>query len=185
MYSPSDTGLGMAWGRSLFTSVSNKRRGAKLRLLFKSFPRPLLKSDMGPLARYSNHQEIINRRPEQMYTSFDTRFECPRERPLFELDLNKRRAQTGPLFELVPRSLLNSGLLPVDRCGTCQETISRRLEHMYTRCLGKGHYTSRSRINAGGGANCGYYSSHFWVIIKFRPEALVQIWHPPDHKWET
>ena len=25
----------------------------------------------------------------------------------------------------------------------------------------------------------------FWAIIKFRPEALVQIWHPPDHKWET
>ena len=29
MYSPSDTGLGLAWGGSLFTSVSNKRRGAK------------------------------------------------------------------------------------------------------------------------------------------------------------
>ena len=91
MYSPSDTGLGMAWGRSLFTSVSNKRRGAKLRPLFKSFPGPLLKPGMGPLARYSNHQEIINRTPEQMYTSFDTRLEWPREGPLFELDLNKRR----------------------------------------------------------------------------------------------
>ena len=86
MYSPSDTGLGMAWVGSLFTSVSNKSRGAKLRLLFKSFPRPLLKSGMGPLARYSNHQEIINRRPEQMYTSFDTRLEWPREGPLFESD---------------------------------------------------------------------------------------------------
>ena len=91
MYSPSDTGLGMAWGRSLFTLVSNKRCEAKLRLLFKSFPGPLLKSDMGPLARYSNHQEIINRRPEQIYTSFDTRLEWPREGPLIELDLNKRR----------------------------------------------------------------------------------------------
>ena len=30
MYSPSDTGLGMAWGRSLFMSVSNKHRGAKM-----------------------------------------------------------------------------------------------------------------------------------------------------------
>ena len=29
MYSPSDTGLGMAWGGSLFTSVSNKHRRAK------------------------------------------------------------------------------------------------------------------------------------------------------------
>ena len=26
MYSPSDTGLGLAWGGSLLTSVSNKRR---------------------------------------------------------------------------------------------------------------------------------------------------------------
>ena len=93
MYSPSDTGLGMAWGGLLLTSVSNKRRRAKLRLLFKSFPGPLLKSGMGPLARYSNHQEIINRRPEQIYTSFDTRLEWPREGPLFELDLNKRWAQ--------------------------------------------------------------------------------------------
>ena len=59
--------------------------------LFESPPGPLLKSGMGPLARYSNHQEIINRRPEQMYTSFDTRLEWPREGPLFELDLNKRR----------------------------------------------------------------------------------------------
>ena len=91
MYSPSDIGLGLAWGGSLFTSVSNRRRGTKLRLLFKSFPGSLLKSGMGPLARYSNHQEIINRRPEQMYTSFDTRLEWPREGPLFELDLNKRR----------------------------------------------------------------------------------------------
>ena len=38
MYPPSDTGLGMVWGGLLFTSVSNKRSGAKLRLLFKSFP---------------------------------------------------------------------------------------------------------------------------------------------------
>ena len=87
-----DTGLGLARRGSLFTSVSNKRRGAKLRLLFKSFPGPLLKSGMGPLARYSNHQEIINRRPKQMYTSFDTRLEWPREGPLLKLDLNKRRS---------------------------------------------------------------------------------------------
>ena len=50
--------------------------------------------------------------------------------------------------------------------------------------LGRGHYTSRSGINARG-PNCGYYSSHFWAIIEFRPGALVQIWHPTDHKWET
>ena len=88
MYSPSDTELGLAWGGSLFTSVSNKRRGAKLRLLFKSFH---IEIRHGALGQYSNHQEIINRRPEQMYTSFDTRLEWPREGSLFELDLNKRQ----------------------------------------------------------------------------------------------
>ena len=36
MYSPSDTGLGMAWGGSLFTSVSNKH-WAKMRILFNHF----------------------------------------------------------------------------------------------------------------------------------------------------
>ena len=95
MYSPSDTALRMAWGGSLFTSVSNKHRGAKLRILFKAFSGPLLKSGMGPLARYSNHQEIVNRRPEQMYTSFDTRLEWPREGSLLKLDLNKHRDQNG------------------------------------------------------------------------------------------
>ena len=89
MYSPSDTGLRMAWGGSLFMLVSNKYHGAKLRVLFmiKSFPGPLLKSGMGPLARYGNHQEIVNRRPEQMYTSFDTRLEWPREGVIIQVGL--------------------------------------------------------------------------------------------------
>ena len=50
----------------------------------------------------------------------------------------------GPLFESAPRSLLKSGLLPVDRCGTCEETISRRLEHMYTPWRREGPYKSVS-----------------------------------------
>ena len=52
--------------------------------LFESFPGPLLKSGMGPLARCGNHQEIICRRLEQMYTSSDTRLEWSGERQLFE-----------------------------------------------------------------------------------------------------
>ena len=47
MYSPSVTGLGMAWGGSLFTSVSNKGCGPKMRVLFKSFPGLLLKQPPG------------------------------------------------------------------------------------------------------------------------------------------
>ena len=45
--------------------------------LFESFPGSLLKSGMRPLARYGNHQEVINRRLEQMYTSSDTKLEWP------------------------------------------------------------------------------------------------------------
>ena len=47
--------------------------------LFESFPGPLLKSGMGYLARYGNHQEIVSMRLEEMYTSSDTRFEWPGE----------------------------------------------------------------------------------------------------------
>ena len=43
--------------------------------LFESFPGPSLISGVGPLAKCGNHQEIISRRLEQMYTSFDTRLE--------------------------------------------------------------------------------------------------------------
>ena len=40
--------------------------------------------------------------------------------------------KTGPLFESHPRPLLKSGLQPLGRYGTHQETISRRPEQMYT-----------------------------------------------------
>ena len=59
--------------------------------LFESFSGPLLKSGMGPLARYDNHQKIISIRLELMYTSSDTRVEWPREGPLFKSDSNKRQ----------------------------------------------------------------------------------------------
>ena len=88
IYTPSDTGLEWLGEGPLFKSVSNKRHWPKLRLLFKFFPGPFLKSGMGPLARYGNHQEMINRRPEQMYAASDKRLEWLREGPLFESDSN-------------------------------------------------------------------------------------------------
>ena len=95
--------------------------------IFESFPGPLLKSGEGPLARYGNHQEIISRRLEQMYTSSDTRLEWPGKGPLFESDSNKRQgAQNGVTIRVTSQA-----------------------------------------------------------IIEVMPAALVQIWHPPDHKWET
>ena len=75
--------------------------------IFESFPWPLLKSGVEPLARYGNHQETISRQPEQMYTSSETRFGVAQEGPLFESNTNKRQgAKTGPLSESPPRPLL-------------------------------------------------------------------------------
>ena len=45
--------------------------------IFESLSWPLLKSGVGPLARYGIHQEIISRRFEQMYTSSHTRLDGP------------------------------------------------------------------------------------------------------------
>ena len=100
--------------------------------LFKLFPGPLLKSGMGPLATYGNHQEIISGRLEKIYSSPETRLEWPRE-GLFELDSNKcQGAKTGPPFESPPGPLLKSSLQPLGRYGNHQDTISSRPKQMYT-----------------------------------------------------
>ena len=69
-----------------------------------------------------------------MYTSSDTKLDWPGEGPLFESDSSKcwGGAKTLPLFESPPRPLLKLVLQPLGRYGTHQETISRRLEQMYT-----------------------------------------------------
>ena len=101
-----------------------------MQTIFGSFPRTLLKSGMGPLARYVNHQEIINRRLEQMYTLSDTRLAWPGEGHYSSRTQINSRGKTGPLFESPPRPLLQSVLQPLITYGTHQ-TISGRLEHVY------------------------------------------------------
>ena len=119
------------WNGLLFKLDSNKHWRAKMQPIFESFAGPLLKSGVGPLARYGNHQEIISGRLEQMYTSFDTRLEWLGEGPLFESVSNKRQgAKMGPLFESPPRPLLKSGLQPLFRYGAHQ-TISGTLGQVY------------------------------------------------------
>ena len=62
----------------------------------------------------------------------------------------------GPLFESSPRLLLKSGLQPLARYDTDQETISRTSEQMCTpsdtrlEWSEEGYYLSRTRINAQG-----------------------------------
>ena len=75
MYTLSDRRkIGVARGGTIIL-VGLKRRRAKTGPLFESPPRPLVKSGLQPLGRYVIHQETISRRPEQMYTLFDTRLE--------------------------------------------------------------------------------------------------------------
>ena len=122
----------------IVTTACHKRLRAKMQPIFESFPGPLLKSGMRPLARYGNHQEIIlSRRLEQMYTSSDTRLEWPRKGPLFESDSNARGPKWDHYLSLSPRPLLKSGLQPLFKYGTYQ-TISGRLEQVYHPCVG--HY---------------------------------------------
>ena len=49
---------------------------------------------------------------------------------------------------------------------------------------GMGHYSSWTQINAWG-QNWATIRVTSQANIEVRPAALVQIWHPPDHKWET
>ena len=145
--------------------------GGKMRPLFESPHRLLLTSGLQPLARYGPHQETISRRPEQMYTPFDTRLEWPGEGLLFELDSNER---SGAL-------LLKSCLGPLARWGTHQETMSGRLEQVYL--------SSDSRLDLpgerplfeldfnkwwGGGQNVGTTQVIPWAITYVRLGPLAR-----------
>ena len=55
-----------------------------MRPLFKLSHGQLLKSGLGPLAKYCTHQETISGRPEQKYPASHPRSEWPAEGPLFK-----------------------------------------------------------------------------------------------------
>ena len=75
----------------------------------------LLKSCLGPLARYGNHRETMSWRLEQVYLPSDSRLDMPGKGPLFELDFNKWWEGGGKmwaLFQSLPGPLFTSGLGP-------------------------------------------------------------------------
>ena len=83
VYLPSD----QAWNdlvRGHYFSRTRINAWTKIRLLFKLSNGQLLKSGLGPLARYGTHQETISGRPEQKYLLSEQRLECPAEGPLFK-----------------------------------------------------------------------------------------------------
>ena len=76
------------------------------------------------------------------------------------------------LFKSFLWLLLKSALGLFARYGH-HETISRRPEQMYHlpqdwNGLGRGHYSSPTRVNAGG-LECSHYLSQLWAIIEARP----------------
>ena len=56
----------------------------------------------GALGQYGNHQETINRRPEQMYTSSNTKLECSGRGHYSSRAQINAGGQMGPLFESAP-----------------------------------------------------------------------------------
>ena len=137
-----------------------------------------------------------------MCTSADRRLEWPGRHYSSRTQINAG-SQNKALFESFPRPLLKSGLRPWTDYGTHQETISRRAEQSIlhlTQLIGMawgwGHYSSRTRMNAGG-PKCNHCLSQPWAIIKVRPgplfrygthqtinERLEQVYLPSDPRLE-
>ena len=86
MYTPSDTRL--EWlGQDHYSSQTRISAGGLKSATIWVISWATI--EVGPLARSGNHQEIISRRVEQMYTSSDTRLEWLGDNLLFESDSNK------------------------------------------------------------------------------------------------
>ena len=83
-----------------------------------------------------------------------------------------------PLLKLSPGPLLKSGLGHLNRYCTHQETISGRAEQVYLsfhqdcKDLERGHYVSRTQINASG-SKCGFYSNY--PMGNYKSQASSQI----------
>ena len=86
----------------------------------------------------------------------------------------------GPLFESPPRLLLKSGLQPLARYGTHQETISRRPEQVYTPSDTRLEWPEEGLLFESDSNEC------LGGITEIKLGALGKIWHPPgDYEWET
>ena len=84
--------------------------------LFKLSTGPLLKSCLGPLARYCTRQETISGRPEQGYLPFDQDWnDMERGHYSSRTRINARGDKMRPLFKLSHGQLLKSGLGPIFR----------------------------------------------------------------------
>ena len=123
-----------------------------------------------------------------MYLPFDQDWN-DLERSLFESDLDKRWpvAQNAVTIQIITWTIIKVKPGPLARYCTHQETIGGTLEQKYLPsdqdwlAWRGGHYSSRTRINAGGN-KAATIRVISWTIIEVRPVALGQTMHPPgDH----
>ena len=85
-----------------------------------------------------------------------------------------------PLFESPSGPLLKSGLQPLARYGTHQETIGRRQERMYTPYDTRLEWPEEGLLFESDLDECS------GCIIEVMLGALGKICHPPgDYEWET
>ena len=78
----------------------------------------ILRSCLGPLARYGTHQETMSGRLEQVYLLSDSRLDLPGEGPLFELDFNKWWGGNVGTIQVTPWAINYVRPRPLVRYGT-------------------------------------------------------------------
>ena len=104
----------------------------------------------------------------------DTRLEWPREEPLFELDSNKRRGQNGATIQVRQACGRWTDMAPTRKPES--EDLNRCILYLTQdwNGSGRGHYSSRSQINAGV-QTAATIQVISWIIIEIRHRALGQI----------
>ena len=100
---------------------------------------------------------------------------------MFESDLNKRGGgKNGATIRVTSEAIIESGLQPLARYGTHQETISRRPEQIYTPSDTRLEWPKEGLLFELDSNECS------GDIIEVMLGALGKIWHlPGDYEWET
>ena len=97
------------------------RRGCYLSRTRMNAQGALLKSCLGPLARYGTHQETMSGGLEQVYLPSDSRLDLPGKGPLFELDFNEWWGGGGGdvgTIQVTPWAIIYVRTGPLSRYGT-------------------------------------------------------------------
>ena len=139
----------------LFKLDSNRCRGPNTATV-QIIPWTIIEVRPGPLARYCTRQETISGTPEQKCLPFDQDWIGLGRGHYSSRTRRHAGGKNAATIRVIPGSLLKSGLVCLARYCTHHETISGTPEQNYFHLtqdwngLGRGHYSSRTQIDAGG-----------------------------------